>query len=115
MAPSGESTATLWADWDDLNASIGVGLTPAELAFTHTTSADDRRTWSLLAIDNHTGELVVTRDPLAKRDSRGCELLTLTAHVDGPKGRERAGLLLSGMAARLKQLAGVDWAPRTAR
>ncbi|MFT3686929.1 MAG: hypothetical protein QM783_18745 [Phycisphaerales bacterium] len=95
-----------------MNASIGTGLTPAELAFTDTTSADDRRTWSLLAIDNHTGELVVTRDPTAVRDSRGCERLTLTAHVDGPQGQRRAGLLVTGMASRLKQLAGVDWAPR---
>ena len=112
VAPSGESTLTLWADWDDLNASVGTGLTPAELPFTDTSSADDRRTWSLLAIDNHVGELVVTRDPTAARDSRGCERLTLTAHVDGPQGRKRAGLLVSGMAERLKQLAGVDWAPR---
>lgn len=111
-AAGGTATITLWADWDDLNAAIGVGLTPAELAPTDTTSADDRRTWSLLSIDNHTGELVATRDPTAVRDSRGCERLTLSAHVDGPNGERRAGLLLTGMAGRLKQLAGVEWAPR---
>lgn len=103
---------TLWADWDDLDASIGTGLTPAEAAPLETTSSDDRRTWSLITIDNQTGELVVTRDTAAARDNRGCERLTLKATITGAKGKQRAGLLVSGMAERLRQLAGVDWAPR---
>lgn len=111
-AADGSAIATLWADWDDLNASIGSGLTYAESAVLDTTSADDRRTWSLVTIDNHTGLLTATRDPLARRDSRGCEHLTLTAALEGSKGGHRAALIVSGAAARLKQLAGVDWAPR---
>ncbi len=87
-------------------------MTYAESAVLDTTSADDRRTWSLVTIDNHSGMLTATRDPLAKRDSRGCERLTITAALDGAKGQTRAGLIVSGAAARLAQLAGVDWAPR---
>lgn len=112
IASDGAATAILWADWDDLDASIGSGMTYAESAVLDTTSADDRRTWSLVTIDNHTGLLTATRDPLAKRDSRGCERLTITAVLDGDKGTSRAALIVSGAAARLKQLAGVEWAPR---
>ena len=112
IAADGKASTTLWADWDDVDASIGVGLTPAESAPLNTTSADDRRTWSLITIDNHTGEVVVTRDPSAARDERGCERLTLTAQIGGDQGKTRAGLLITGFAGRLKQLAGVEWAPR---
>jgi len=112
VAPDGKSTLALWADWDDVDASVGSGMTPAEAATLNTTSADDRRTWSLLTIDNHTGELVVTREPGAPRDARGCERLTLSAQIDGTQGKTRAGLMVSGIAKRLTQLAGVEWAPR---
>jgi hypothetical protein len=111
-ATDGTASTTLWADWDDLNASIGSGMAYAESAVLDTANADDQRTWSLITIDNHAGLVTAKRDPLAKRDSRGCEQLTITAKIDGDKGKERAAMIVSGAQTRLKQLAGVDWAPR---
>jgi hypothetical protein len=111
-APDGTASNTVWADWDDIGASIGSGFTVAESAVLDTTSADDRLTWSIITIDNHSGVVTASRDPNAKRDSRGCEQLTVTAQVDGDKGKARAAMIVSGATERLKQLAGVEWAPR---
>lgn len=111
-ATDGTASTTLWADWDDLGASIGSGMTVAESAVLDTTASDDSRTWSLITIDNQTGLVTATRAPLADRDSRGCERITLTARLDGDKGKARAAMIVSGAAERLKQLAGVEWAPR---
>lgn len=112
IAADGAAATTLWADWDDLSASIGSGMTVAESAVLDTTASDDRRTWSLITIDNHTGLVAASRDPLAERNSRGCERITLTARLGGDKGKARAAMIVSGAAERLKQLAGVEWAPR---
>jgi len=111
-AADGSASTTLWADWDDLSASIGSGMTEAESAVLDTTASDDRRTWSLITIDNQTGLVTATRDPLAGRDARGCERITLAARLGGDKGKGRAAMIVSGAAERLRQLAGVDWAPR---
>lgn len=111
-APDGAASMTVWGDWDDLNASIGSGFTVAESAVLDTTSSDDRRTWSVITIDNYAGLVTATRDTTAARDDRGCERITVTAKLDGDKGNSRAAMIVSGAAARLKQLAGVEWAPR---
>jgi len=111
-APNGTASATVWGDWDDLDASIGSGMAWAEVTVLETTSSDDRRTWTLLTIENHSGLVTASRDPLAARDARGCERITLTAAVDADHGTERAARVVSGATERLKQLAGVAWAPR---
>lgn len=111
-APDGTASDTVWADWDDVGASIGSGFTVAESAVLDTTSADDRLTWSVITIDNHSGLVTASRDTNAKRDSRGCERISVTAKIDGDKGKARAAMIVSGAAERLKQLAGVEWAPR---
>lgn len=112
VAADGTASETVWADWDDLGASIGSGFTVAESAVLDTTSSDDRLTWSVITIDNYTGLVTASRDTNAARDSRGCERITVTAKVDGDKGKDRAAMIVSGATVRLKQLAGVDWAPR---
>jgi hypothetical protein len=101
----------LWADWDDLDAALDVALERAELATLGTTRSDGERTWELTTIAGQPGQLTAQRDPLAPRDARGCEQLTLCATVHSPRGVEQAGRLLQAMAARLADLAGVESAP----
>lgn len=109
--PDGQTTTTLWADWDDVDAALDVGLERSELATTLTTTSDDTRTWELLAVSGTTGHLTIQRLLIDGRDARGCEHLRLTATVNSARGPDFAARLLSGTRARLDQLAGVPFAP----
>jgi hypothetical protein len=100
-----------WADWDDVDAALDLALSKAELAVLNTTSSDDRRTWTLVAMSNAQGVVTATRSVTGGRDPRGCERLRVEAMVDGPGGNTRAATLMDHLAARLEKLAGVDWAP----
>lgn len=110
-----ELVATVAADWDDVEAALMVGLERAEATTLTTTSSDDKRTWELYTITgqggNASGLLTVSRDVNAGRDSRGCEMITVAARLEGPRGREQATRLVRGVRDRLSQLAGVAWAP----
>lgn len=110
-----ELVATVAGDWDDVDAALMVGLERAEVTTLTTTSTDDKRTWELYAITGQGGRadglLTITRDVNAGRDSRGCEMITIAARLEGPRGREQATRLVRGVRDRLSQLAGVAWAP----
>ena len=103
--------ARVAGDWDDVDAALEPGLERAELATLTTERSDDRRAWELVNIAGVSGRLVVMRDVGGGRDARGCEQLTLTASMPGPEGNEQAYRLVTRMAERLEQLAGVEWAP----
>ena len=110
-AKGGGQVTELWADWDDIDAALGVGLERSELATMLTTTSDERRTWELLSMPGGSGMLTAERLLEKGRDAKGSERIRLTARVSGSQGDVFARRLLAGMRARLLQLAGVSYAP----
>lgn len=110
-AKDGGQMTELWADWDDIDAALSVGLERSELTTMLTTTSDERRTWELLSMPGGSGMLTAERLLEKGRDAKGSERIRLTARVSGSQGDVFARRLLAGMRARLLQLAGVSYAP----
>lgn len=107
-----DGVTEVWGDWEDIDAAMFVGLYEGELDVLTSTRGDDRRGFELVSITGRRGELSFRRDVMGKRDSRGCELISIAARVDGPIGADQAVRLKRGLVTRLKELAGMAWAER---
>lgn len=103
---------TVTGDWDDLNASLQVGLTDAECAEVEELKGGvDLRVWRVEAITHEFGTLRIWRDRSKGQNARGSWTLVLEARIGRDGDPEREARLVAGVARRLKELAGVDWAP----
>lgn len=94
-------------DWDDIDAAVEVGMSEAEVARVDASTSSDglTRTYELRTITDEPAWLVARRE----EDGR----VGLGARVGRFGDPEREARLIRGVAARLKALYGVDWAPVT--
>ncbi|MGH7132087.1 MAG: hypothetical protein ACREJO_09100 [Phycisphaerales bacterium] len=101
------------ADWDDLEAALPVGLTDSECAKIDELPGEtaNRRAWRVLSIAEEYGTVTATRVGPAKPDGKGACTIRLEAQIGRNGDPDREARLVAGMERRLRQLAGVDWAP----
>lgn len=91
-------------DREDIPRALAIGLEAAEAALLTGSWEGQTYTASFLIVENREGVATATH--------LGDGTYTLTAHVE-PDGDQRAQeRLLNAWARRLRQLHGVDWAPR---
>ncbi len=98
-------------DWNDIDAAVLVGASRAEMAIVEAKGKpeSDRREYVLTTARDEPALLVVVRERAV--ESGGVVRVRLEATVGrfGDSARERT--LMEAVAARLKELAGVDYAP----
>jgi hypothetical protein len=117
----GHTRATVEADWDDVRAALTLAAGKAEVAVESTTRTPTLFTAELRTIGSAPGRLTVSR---AAGDGAGAgaeggaeprpELLTITCRIGRFRGEDdirRERRLVGVMAARLRDLAGRDYAP----
>lgn len=105
---SGVSRTVVVGDWDDLEAAALAAVDAIDtVVVTTTPDGPDRVIFELKTVRNEDGRLIAT-----KASATGPDRLNLEATIGrfGDAVRERR--LLDAMAARLKQLHGVEFAPR---
>ncbi|MCC6678679.1 MAG: hypothetical protein IT436_16220 [Phycisphaerales bacterium] len=117
-APRADATATsptsitVRGDWDDVGPALEVALSRAQMAIlTQTENGPDRLRYDLLTIASDPATLTATRAPGAGNDLIDIQLEARVGHFGDP---QRELDLLTPLAARLRQLAGKDFAPVTA-
>lgn len=105
------STSGTAGDWNDIDAAVLVGASVAEMAVVEAKGApeSDRREYVLTTVREEPALLVVVKE--RGGESGGVARVRLEATVGryGERARERA--LMDAVASRLKDLAGVDYAP----
>lgn len=111
----GPGVITLVADWDDLDAAVEVACTRQQLAPIGTTEEEPhRRTYELRSPGDEPAWVFAERQGEALPGTDGRippQPITLRARFGrfGDEGREAA--LVDAVARRMRQLAGVDYAP----
>lgn len=114
---AGASTATVLADWNDIDAGVDFAQDEAELAVTESNAAEaDRRVFALRSVLDEPGWLVITRSPAPSApgefaDGEAPVLMTLRCTV-GRFGNSRAEeRFLRALTGRLGALKGVEFRP----
>jgi hypothetical protein len=117
-ADSGPTTLVIEADWNDLASSLDMAVGRSEMAVVRKTTDTAREArWELITIRDEPSEFVARRFTdvsvlPGSPDQPPPEKLELTATVGRFRSPERERKLLEDVATRLKQLAGVDAAPK---
>jgi hypothetical protein len=107
---SAGTAATVVGDWDDVEAAAAIGTGEAEVSIL-TTERDEREIrFSLRTVGGEGGELVAAREEGASVG--GSERIRLSARITTFGDRAAEAHLIDRVAARLRRLAGVEWAPR---
>jgi hypothetical protein len=101
-----ESFLMLVADWDDVEPAAIVAASRAELAIVGTRAGDQEITFQLRTLEGEPGTLRAVRRSLAASGP-----IHLSANIGLFRELESERRLLQAMAKRLRQLAGVDYAP----
>jgi hypothetical protein len=100
------------ADWNDVEGSVAVALGQAEVASEGSTIAPDSYTYALRSVGAIPGTLTITRAPGAGDDRPAPITLTCRfGHFRTGADRQREQRGLGRVAARLRDLAGRDYAP----
>jgi hypothetical protein len=100
------------ADWNDIEGSVAVGIGQAEVASEGFTTTPDSYIYSLRSVGAIPGTLTISRAP-GSPDDRPIPL-TLSCrfgHFRDEADRQRERRVLEKVAARLRDLAGRDYAP----
>lgn len=99
---------TVTGDWDDVEASLSAVIGEVEMAILSQTNLPDEQAFELLSVGDEPGFVYARRRPEA-----GTDLIPITLSCSlgffGDPLAERA--LVSAMATRLKDLAGVGARP----
>ncbi|MEX2218169.1 MAG: hypothetical protein WD749_05360 [Phycisphaerales bacterium] len=110
-APGGGTTTVVEADWNDVYAAALIALPQIEAAELAVEAQDSRTVVRFKTIHEREGTLTADRPgpPFPPADRPHPFRLTARIGIDGEPEREEA--LLRATAARLRDLAGRDWAP----
>lgn len=96
------------ADWNDIDAAVSAASESAEVAvLQRTTPSDATVRFELTSIGDEPGWLVARR---IGREGTS-DVIELSASIGLFPDRERELVLIAGVSARLRRLAGVDYAP----
>jgi hypothetical protein len=106
------SQLVIHADWNDVEGSVQVAIGQAEVATEGLEATPDSYTYSLRSVGAVPGTLTITREPGAPDDKPIPVTLTCRfGHFRDKADRAREQRVLEKVAARLRDLAGRDYAP----
>lgn len=97
-------------DWDDIDASLGIGLERSELAVLEEQSSPTKRTFELISITGTKGRLIAAQSPDGKDTLISIEV-RMTRSARGSLEQQQARILAKEMGRRLADLQGVRIAP----
>jgi hypothetical protein len=103
------STITIAADWDDVQAAAQTGASKSEMSILSREVTESKAEFRIQTLGGEMGLLTVTPVETPSPDRPGP--IALTARVGLFRNQEAEQRLLSEVAARLKQLAGIRTAP----
>lgn len=107
------SESSLSADWDDVDAAVGVAVGAAEAAVTGArTNGPDERVYYLRTVADEPGILVVSRSPEpAGAAGSAPSNITLRTSIGRFGNPDRERRLLEAVARRLTDLRGRQYSP----
>lgn len=106
---NGTTIVAARGDWNDVPASVYASISTAEVAILSESSSETSYTFELLSILDQNGRLTVAR-AIGSPSERVNLTLTCSIGLLGDPVREET--LVRAVAARLKELEGVDYRPR---
>jgi hypothetical protein len=107
-----QSQLVIMADWDDVEGSVAVALGQAEVASDGLETSEDSYTYRLRSVGAIPGTLWITRAPGAPPDKPiPVTLRCRFGHFRDAADRQRERRVIDRVAARLRDLAGRDYAP----
>lgn len=107
-APGGGRETVVTGDWNDVYAAAAVGVPQTEGAITGRSFEDGREVIRLITIKDRPGTLVAERLGARSDHPQPIRLEVRVGYFGDPETEDR---ILSAVAARLRDLAGVTWAP----
>ncbi len=107
-APSAPFQLTVIGDWNDVEASLFAVIGKAEMAILSKTDRPNEQVYELLSVGDEPGFVYARRQPGDKDDLIPITLSCSLGFFGDPAGEKD---MVSGMAARLNDLAGVGARP----